>query len=162
MKNSLAQVDVPVLVLVWLAWPEQHARINWGKHPPVYPSLSRKFPVSNPPLPHPIVVVMSPFWGSFAEQFRGSGRNATMFVLLVIALTFGVALASFTHFFQYADEFFAILAIFIVIRICIACSRIRKQRDDQSHRSPLSRDELKKARSKLVRNKSNNFSQNRY
>jgi len=105
---------------------------------------------------------MSPFWGSFAEQFRGSGRNATMFVLLIIALTFGVALASFTKFFQYADEFFAILAVFVVIRICIVCNRIRKQRDDESHCSPLSRDELRKARSKLVRNKTNSYSQNRY
>ena len=85
-----------------------------------------------------------------------------MFVLLVIALTFGVALASFTHFFQYADEFLAVLSIFIVIRICIACSKVRKQRDEQSHRSPLSRDELRKARSKLVRNKTNSYSQNRY
>jgi membrane protein implicated in regulation of membrane protease activity len=105
---------------------------------------------------------MSPFWGSFSEQFRGSGRNATIFMLFVVALTFGVALASLTPLFQYAELFFAVLSVFIVIRICIACSKIRKHREEQSHRSPLSRDELRKARSKLVRNKTNGFSQNRY
>lgn len=105
---------------------------------------------------------MSPFWGSFAEQFRGTGRNATIFVIIFALLIVGVIIATVTHLFQYADQILAIFSIFFVIRICVAVSKIRKQRDDQFRRQPLSRDELQKARSKLVRNKTNGLSQSRY
>jgi hypothetical protein len=105
---------------------------------------------------------MSPFWGSFFDHFRGCGRNATLFMVIFALFAVGITVASLSHLFQYANEFFAVLAVFVLIRVCIAVSRFRKQGGDRLHRRPLSCDELRKARSKLLRGKQNGFSQPRY
>jgi hypothetical protein len=100
---------------------------------------------------------------------RWGGRDASLFAVVVVVLCFGTALVSAMGLFKYANEFFAVLAIFIAIRLCIAAKKIRQKREERlnapfgsSDAAELSRDELHKARSKLTRNKNVSVPQRRY
>ena len=99
---------------------------------------------------------------------RWGGRDASLFAVVIVVLCFGTALVSAMGLFKYANEFFAVLAIFIAIRLCIVTKNIREKRKARlsafgsSDAAELSRDELRKARSKLTRNKNVSVPQRRY
>ncbi|HXS68672.1 MAG TPA: hypothetical protein VN761_07490 [Candidatus Polarisedimenticolia bacterium] len=108
-------------------------------------------------------------WDSFHERSKWGGRNASLFVVVVVLLCFGTGLVSAMGLYKYADEFLAILAVFIAVRLCIMTKKIRQKRADRlnapfdsSDAAELSRDELRKARSKLTRNKNVSLPQRRY
>lgn len=100
---------------------------------------------------------MSPFWGSFFENVRGRGRNATLF-LAVLAILFLTLLAGMFQtskdLLQYADTIVAVIVVFLGAWFCLAIHKARVHDRDRFQHRPLSRDELKVARSKLLRRES--------
>jgi fumarate reductase subunit D len=100
---------------------------------------------------------MSPFWGSFFENVRGRGRSATLFLvvlaILFLALLVGM-IPSSQDLLQFADAVIAMVVVFLVVWFCLAANKARARNRDGSFQHPLSRDELKVARSKLTRRKS--------
>lgn len=106
-------------------------------------------------------------WNTFHDRLRLGGRDAAIFVIVLSTLCIGVGVVSAMHLYQYADGFFAILAVFVAIRLCLMTKNIRKRSarsglfEEESDSRPLSCDELRKARSKLTRN-SNSLPQRRY
>jgi hypothetical protein len=96
---------------------------------------------------------MSPFWASLFAELRGRGRNATLFifaipiVLAALLLAARVPREAYVEYVLPAATAFALLfALALLRRIVKARSRGRS-----SQPAPLSRDELTKARSKLVK-----------
>lgn len=96
---------------------------------------------------------MSPFWGEFFRELKGRGRNATIFIIAlgaVLVLTcVGVAI--------YSSELRIPIIIFaagpLVFYVTVRWVRYRKLRARVrllQPLGPLSRDELRVARSKLT------------
>ncbi|HEX4263250.1 MAG TPA: hypothetical protein VH597_02840 [Verrucomicrobiae bacterium] len=100
---------------------------------------------------------MSPFWGSFFENVKGRGPNATLF-LVVVALLFLTVFVSLIpvgqDLLQCADAVIAGVVVFLVAWFCIAINKARARNRDRFSPRPLSCDELRVARSKLLRQKS--------
>jgi hypothetical protein len=119
----------------------------------------RIFRVTPSRLPAPTYRAMSPFWGSFFENVRGRGRNATLF-LVVLAILFFALFASMIpssrDLLQFADAVIAGIVVFLVAWFCVAAHKARERNRDRFSRRPLSCDELRVARSKLLRRKSPN------
>ncbi len=96
---------------------------------------------------------MSPFWGEFFRELRGRGRNATIFIIAlgaVLVLTcIGVAI--------YSSELRIPIIVFtsgpMIFYVTVRWRRFRKLRARArllQPLGPLSRDELRVARSKLT------------
>ena len=106
---------------------------------------------------------MSPFWGSFYEQVRSGGRNATIFLVAFAAcfvVLIAAVIASSLNLFQYSDQVLAIVAILVLLRVAVVISRARNRPRERFRRKPLSSDEARVARSKLLKRKvSNNWQQ---
>jgi small neutral amino acid transporter SnatA (MarC family) len=99
---------------------------------------------------------MSPFWGSFAEHFKGCGRNATLFLIALGAFAGLMVLAAFleenlgTHRFGvYALRAAGGIGLVTGIWLCVAIRRSLARRRQRLRFPQLSSDELDKARSKL-------------
>ena len=97
---------------------------------------------------------MSPFWSSLFGHLRDCGRNATLFlvalggslgVLLVCAM---VCQSELGRFIPPALPWLGLLA---VVWICVVIHRARVRRRARLARSPMSDDELRVARSKLLK-----------
>ena len=106
---------------------------------------------------------MSPFWGSFFEQVRSGGRNATIFLVALAAcfvVLIAAAIANQMNLFQYSGRALAIAIMLIALRVAVVVSRARSRPRERFKRKPLSSDEARVARSKLLKHKvSNNWQQ---
>jgi hypothetical protein len=106
---------------------------------------------------------MSPFWGSFFEQVRSGGRNATIFLLafaacFVVLIVAGIA--SELNLFQYTGQVLTAVIILATMRLAVALHKARSRPRERFRRKPLSSDEARVARSKLLKRKvSNNWQQ---
>jgi hypothetical protein len=111
----------------------------------------------------PIYKSMSPFWGSFFEQVRSGGRNATVFLLAFAAcfvVLLAAGMASELNAFQYAGPVLTAVIILVALRFAVATYKARNRPRERFRRKPLSSDEARVARSKLLkRNVSNNWQQ---
>src|ERR1700742_2714310 len=108
---------------------------------------------------------MSPFWGSFYEHLKSCGRDATYFVLALAGLFIvlvATVIANSMNLFQYADQILAVFAVVVVVRLCLMANKIRKRGQERFRPRPLSRDEMRVARSKLLKDKNMNNFQPRY
>jgi membrane protein implicated in regulation of membrane protease activity len=102
---------------------------------------------------------MSPFWGSFFDHFRVCGRNATLFLLALVGffiVLIAAAVASHLNLFQYAGPIFAAAGLIIAIRAGVAMYQARRRPRERFKRHPLSSDEARVARSKLLRRRVSN------
>jgi hypothetical protein len=97
---------------------------------------------------------MSPFWASLCEALRGRGRNGTLFLfamaLVLAALPFTARLPREIHVDYVLPTTLGVLLL--LLPFCIRnWQRERARRKEKLDRGGLSRDELDKARSKLVK-----------
>lgn len=92
---------------------------------------------------------MSPFWYSFCQQLKHGGRNGTLFI--VVLLGFGVILAVSALIMEPAIRPYALPVVggCALLWICGVVRRLLAQRRHRLLDSPLSEDELAKARTKL-------------
>lgn len=97
---------------------------------------------------------MSPFWSSLFEALRGRGRNGTLFVAVVLpiigALLFTARLPRDIYL-NYVLPTCAGILLLMVPLFIRNWLRERARGKDKVVQGSLSRDELNKARSKLVK-----------
>lgn len=99
---------------------------------------------------------MSPFWGSFFEHLRGCGRNTTLFFVVFAALFFALLasmVAQSLGLFRYANQAIATVAVVLVIWFAVVVQKVRKSGHEPFKRRPLSSDEARVARSKLLKHR---------
>lgn len=99
---------------------------------------------------------MSPFWGSLFQYLRHCGRDATLFIVALIAfggLCVVAAIIQVNGLQEYLIYVWPPLVIVALIWTCTAIRRERARRRERLHRQPLSQDELRAALSKLRGNK---------
>jgi 4-hydroxybenzoate polyprenyltransferase len=100
---------------------------------------------------------MSPFWGSFFENVKGRGPNATLFLVVLVFLFLAIFASMIPvgqDLLQCADAVIAGIVVFLVAWFCMAINKARVRNRDRFSPRPLSCDELRVARSKLLRQKS--------
>ena len=96
---------------------------------------------------------MNPFWGNLLEHFKT--RSASLFVPTLLVF-FGIIIAGGIIYDKVPpEEFFAGLTAIGLVALVLVWRAVRRARKRSRYdSSPLSRDEMNKARSKLVnRNK---------
>jgi hypothetical protein len=97
---------------------------------------------------------MSPFWGSLFEALRGHGRNGTLFIATVLTLAAVLLLVRTLPPEFYSDYALpAALGVLLLAALRLLRNWLRR-RSGRSTKNPerqLSRDEVNKARSKLVK-----------
>jgi hypothetical protein len=95
---------------------------------------------------------MSPFWSSFFGHLRDCGRNGNLFVFGLAGflgiLAFAIAVSK-TELLKSVLPLLPGLGLLVMVWVCVAIRRARVRRRERLHRSPLSDDELRVARSKL-------------
>jgi hypothetical protein len=100
---------------------------------------------------------MNHFWASFFAHLKDCGRNATIF-MIALACVFGVMLLIAElyekHLENYLIGVLAVLAVFALINGIASIVRARVRRGQRVGGSPLSLDEMRKARQKLTKNSS--------
>jgi hypothetical protein len=97
---------------------------------------------------------MSPFWFSFFTHLRECGKKAHLFMITLAILFVLVVIAAVIYgnnLQGYALGAAAPVAIFLLTWGIIALIRARARRLQRVGTGPLSYDELRKARSKLIR-----------
>ena len=105
---------------------------------------------------------MGPFWTSLFEHLRHCGRSATLFILTLAALFILLFLAAIIYASQLHKYLLPVLPGIVLLALAWVgrvIRRARARRRERLNRSPLSRDELRVARSKLLkdRNRVNNL-----
>ena len=99
---------------------------------------------------------MGPFWSSLFDHLKHCGRNATLFILTLAGLLVLTALAAVicdTHLHKYLLPVLPGVILLAAAWVGVAIRRARARRRERLHRSPLSRDELRVARSKLMKDR---------
>ena len=97
---------------------------------------------------------MGPFWSSLFEHLKHCGRGGTVFMLTLAGLVVLAALAAIvcaTQLYNYLLPVLPVIAVVAFAWVAVAVRRARARRRERLHYSPLSRDELRVARSKLVK-----------
>jgi hypothetical protein len=97
---------------------------------------------------------MSPFWTGLFEELRGRGRNATLFIIAVAILFVLLLIAAQIPREVYVNYVLPVLpfaATLVGIGVVRALLQARARHRERLQRGPLSRDELNKARTKLVK-----------
>lgn len=92
-----------------------------------------------------------PFWTTWRCR-----SNANLFLLSLVGLFLSLLVIGIlirTGFHQYLLPALPIVTIYFAIWMVKAWRRMRALRNQRPERGPLSRDELRKARSKLVKNR---------
>jgi len=95
---------------------------------------------------------MSPFWSSLFVHLRDCGRNASLFMFALAGCLGVLLLALFvcqSELRRFIIPALPWLAVLLLAWVCLAIRRARLRRLEKLHRSPLSEDELRVARSKL-------------
>jgi hypothetical protein len=98
---------------------------------------------------------MGPFWTSLFEHLKGCGRNATLFIATLgglLVLLCLIAIICSTELYKALLPGLPVVGLLAAAWMIVAIRRARARRRDRLERSPLSRDELRVARSKLVKN----------
>lgn len=99
---------------------------------------------------------MNSFWTSLFDNLKVCGRNATFFVCLLAAF-FGVpvliAVLSETGARDYVLPALPWIGVFALAWAARAIRRARARRRERLERHPLSRDELRVARSRLMKDR---------
>jgi hypothetical protein len=93
---------------------------------------------------------MSPFWSSMAERLKDYGRDGTLFIVALAGFVV-VAAVSSSEFVKVIAPALPFTAIFILGWAGYAIRRALINRRRRLEHSPLSDDELQKARAKLTR-----------
>lgn len=98
---------------------------------------------------------MNPFWKTFFEEFKDRGRDATPFLITVGVLVPVVLIAETNgmHLTLVLPWVGVVLAAWMLIWLVWAIGSSRKRRRQRWERHELSRDELRVARSKLLRDR---------
>jgi hypothetical protein len=97
---------------------------------------------------------MSPFWTSLFDHLKDCGRNATLFLITLAGLFGLLLLCTFldeTRLQQFFIPALAVVLVFAFLWLCQAVRRLRQQHWGNLHRGPLSDDEWRVARSKLIK-----------
>ena len=97
---------------------------------------------------------MNHFWASLFEHLKGCGQNATLFLLAlagVFAMVTLTALALEPQVRRHLVAALPWLGLLLFVWICWIVRRMRARRRERLRHSPLSEDELSKARRKLAR-----------
>jgi 4-amino-4-deoxy-L-arabinose transferase-like glycosyltransferase len=97
---------------------------------------------------------MNSLWGSFFEHLTRCGHNASLFIISLAALVVLVVAAAIiqaTHVHRYLLPLLPGLALLALWRACVLVRRARVRQRERLRFSPLSRDEMRVARSKLVK-----------
>jgi len=103
---------------------------------------------------------MGPFWSSLFDHLKHCGRNATLFIFTLgglLALTVLAAIICDTQLHKYLLPALPGIILLALAWVGLVIRRARARRRQRLERSPLSRDELRVARSKLMndRNRTN-------
>lgn len=99
---------------------------------------------------------MGPFWTSFFEHLKDCGRDATVFMMALagfIAVLVIVALLESTRLREYFGQAALVLFLLTLVRLVFLVRRFRARRREYPRFPPLSRDERRVARSKLVKDR---------
>jgi len=99
---------------------------------------------------------MSPFWGSLFEHLKHCGRSASLFLITLAVLFILLCLAAFilsTELYKVIVPALAVIVVLGVALLVVVIRRARARRRERAETSPLSRDELRVARSKLVKDR---------
>ena len=97
---------------------------------------------------------MGSFWTSLFEHLKHCGRSGTLFIFALAGLACLAALAVIicvTELYKYLLPMLPVIALVAAAWVGMTIHRARGRRRERLHRSPLSRDELRVARSKLVK-----------
>lgn len=105
---------------------------------------------------------MSPFWIGLFEHLKHCGRSATLFILTLAGLFILLFLAAILYEAQLHKYLLPVLPVIVLLaiaRVAVVIRRARARRRERLPSSPLSRDELRVARSKLMkdRNRANSL-----
>jgi hypothetical protein len=99
---------------------------------------------------------MSSFWGSLFEHLRDCGRNATLFLIALagigLVLLAGLILSEFDVL-ERVTEVWPLLAAIAAAWIFLTIRRALRRHRERIRFPPLSCDELRVARSKLMRDR---------
>lgn len=99
---------------------------------------------------------MNPFWAGLFADLKGRGRNAALFILVLptlvlLALVAGqISRETYHDYILPAGPVVALLAVGWLVKLFL---NARAHRRARLNLSSLSRDELNKARAKLVKNR---------
>ena len=99
---------------------------------------------------------MNHFWVSLFEHLKGCGQNATLFLIAlggVFGLVVVAAIIVQSELRQYFIGALPWLGIVLAVWTCQAIRRARARRRERLLQSPLSEDELSKARCKLAKSR---------
>lgn len=92
---------------------------------------------------------MSPFWTGFCQQFKECGRGTTSFVLTVATLLALFIAGIIIDKTEPNPKVLAGIAALVALPFAVVVYRAWKRRRERLNFSPLSSDELVRARSKL-------------
>jgi hypothetical protein len=101
--------------------------------------------------------LVNPFWTSFFTHLKSCGRSATLFMITLAALLILLVASAIIYTNNLQRYFMPALpgaAILVIIWMGVSIARARARRRERVGRAPLSIDELRKARSKLVKRQS--------
>jgi hypothetical protein len=99
---------------------------------------------------------MNPFWTSFFEHLRDCGRDATLFLMALagfVGLLVIIAILETTALREYFLQAALVALLFTLVRLALLLRRFRARRRNPLRFPPLSRDERRVARSKLVKDR---------
>jgi hypothetical protein len=99
---------------------------------------------------------MGPFWTSFFEHLKDCGRDATLFMMALagfIGVLVLIAILESTRLREYFLQAAFVLLLLLLVRLVFLIRRFRARRRQSLRFPPLSRDELRVARSKLMKDR---------
>lgn len=96
---------------------------------------------------------MNYFWGNVFEYFKDRRLGSVFFGSLAVVIVLLVLVAAFFPILQqYWPTVLSAIGLLLLVRIWLALRQLRALRLNRYKSSPLSRDEMAKARSKLITN----------
>jgi hypothetical protein len=99
---------------------------------------------------------MSPFWTSFFTNLKADRRSTTLFMITLAGMFILIVLATAlwaNNLQDYVIRALPGVGVFAVVWIGVSIHRARANRRQRLDRRPLSFDELRKARSKLMKSR---------
>ena len=99
---------------------------------------------------------MSPFWAGLFEDLKGRGRNASLFIFVLHTLVLLAVFAGRIRQETYRDYILPavpVVALIAVMWLAKIIQNARARRRGRLNLSSLSRDELNRARAKLVKSR---------
>jgi hypothetical protein len=108
---------------------------------------------------------MNGFWSAFARQFRECGRNATLFLIAMAVVCVALPIAAKVALYlagkvsdsalaDYWHDYWHVIVYAVTVLCAFWIYRILRRPRPRTRFSPLSRDEIRAARSKLMKSRS--------